>query len=99
MLRSSLARGLLRLAAVAALAGPLTPALPTPSSAQEYSCPGLRTCSKVRSCREAVHSWCVCGYRRADRDKDGVPCENVCGQSNAASLERIATIKAALGCR
>ncbi|WP_244423629.1 hypothetical protein [Nitratireductor pacificus] len=34
-------------------------------------------CKSVSSCREAVIMWCN-GYRRADGDGDGIPCENVC---------------------
>lgn len=36
-----------------------------------------RSCKAVRSCEEAVILWCS-GYRRADGDNDGIPCENVC---------------------
>ncbi|WP_183751504.1 excalibur calcium-binding domain-containing protein [Pseudochelatococcus contaminans] len=35
------------------------------------------TCKQARSCDEAVREWCA-GYARADRDNDGIPCENVC---------------------
>nr|WP_265516267.1 excalibur calcium-binding domain-containing protein [Nitratireductor luteus] len=35
------------------------------------------SCKAVSSCREAVVMWCN-GYRRADGDGDGIPCENVC---------------------
>ena len=61
-------------------------------------CPGSRYCSKVRSCREAVHSWCVCGYDRADADDDKVPCENLCGDSTESNLERVRRIMTALQC-
>lgn len=36
-----------------------------------------RTCKQVASCAEAVELWCS-GYRRADADGDGIPCENIC---------------------
>ncbi len=36
-----------------------------------------RSCQAVSTCREAVEMWCG-GYRRADGDGDGIPCENVC---------------------
>lgn len=42
-----------------------------PASAQSW------TCKRARSCEEAVERWCG-GYRAADRDRDGIPCENVC---------------------
>lgn len=65
--------------------------------AQLYAC-GL-TCGQVSSCREAVYQWCVCGYSRADGDRDGVPCETVCGQSSASSLARVRELKEEFGCR
>lgn len=37
-----------------------------------------RSCSAASSCAEAVELWCS-GYTRADRDKDGIPCESLCG--------------------
>lgn len=51
-----------------------------------------RTCKDVSSCREAVELWCG-GYRRADRDKDGVPCENVC-----PSKDLVDQIRTEIGC-
>jgi|GEM_PF-5016852 len=65
--------------------------------AQRYACG--RTCGQVSSCREAVYQWCVCGYSRADGDRDGVPCETVCGQSSASSLARVRGFKDEFGCR
>lgn len=35
------------------------------------------SCKQASSCEEAVQMWCD-GYRRADGDRDGIPCENVC---------------------
>ncbi|MFY0679887.1 MAG: excalibur calcium-binding domain-containing protein [Thalassovita sp.] len=66
-------------------------------TAQRYSCG--KNCSEVRSCEEAVYQWCVCGYRRADADNDGVPCENHCGQSSQSNLRRIKSIKTQFDCR
>lgn len=51
-----------------------------------------RTCKQVASCEEAVELWCN-GYRRADADKDGIPCENICH-----SLEQVEEIRSAIGC-
>ncbi|MDI6028664.1 excalibur calcium-binding domain-containing protein [Corticibacterium sp. UT-5YL-CI-8] len=45
-----------------------------------------RTCKQVSSCREAVQLWCG-GYRRADADNDGIPCENIC--RNKAEVDAI----------
>jgi hypothetical protein len=63
---------------------------------QSYSCG--RNCGEVRSCREAVYQWCVCGYRRADGDNDGVPCEKVCGQSSSRNISNVRQIMSELGC-
>lgn len=51
-----------------------------------------QTCKQVSSCQEAVELWCN-GYRRADADKDGIPCENICH-----SLEQVEEIRSAIGC-
>ena len=51
-----------------------------------------RSCKAVSSCREAVEMWCG-GYTRADADKDGIPCENVC--SSKAEVDKI---RAEIGC-
>jgi hypothetical protein len=50
------------------------------------------TCKQVGSCEEAVQIWCN-GYSGADRDDDGIPCENVCH-----SLEQVNQIRQSLGC-
>jgi hypothetical protein len=50
------------------------------------------TCQTVSSCREAVELWCG-GYRRADGDGDGIPCENVC-----RSLSQVEAIKKEIDC-
>lgn len=36
-----------------------------------------QSCKAAKSCAEAVEMWCE-GYSAADRDDDGIPCENVC---------------------
>ncbi|MCO5071591.1 MAG: excalibur calcium-binding domain-containing protein [Rhizobiaceae bacterium] len=50
------------------------------------------SCKQVRSCREAVEIWCG-GYSRADADKDGIPCENICH-----SREEVDQIREEIGC-
>lgn len=50
------------------------------------------TCKQVSSCEEAVQIWCN-GYRRADGDGDGIPCENVCH-----SVEQVEEIRSSRGC-
>lgn len=51
-----------------------------------------RTCKQVSSCEEAVELWCG-GYRRADADGDGIPCENVCHR-----LDQVEEIRTRIGC-
>ncbi|MCA2008867.1 excalibur calcium-binding domain-containing protein [Tritonibacter mobilis] len=63
---------------------------------QSYSCG--KTCGQVRSCKEAVYQWCICGYSRADGDNDGVPCEKVCGQSTPGNVSNVRSIRRELGC-
>ncbi|TKT83056.1 excalibur calcium-binding domain-containing protein [Aquamicrobium sp. LC103] len=53
---------------------------------------GARSCKQVSSCEEAVELWCG-GYRRADGDGDGIPCENVC-----SSKEEVDRIREEIGC-
>ena len=36
------------------------------------------TCSDMRSCEEA-YEYLRQGYTKLDRDRDGVPCESICG--------------------
>ena len=62
-------------------------------------CPRRQYCTAVGSCPAAVHLWCVCGYSRADADKDGVPCEDLCGEGSDASRARVREIMSALNCR
>lgn len=51
-----------------------------------------QSCKAMRSCREAVQAWCN-GYKGADRDDDGIPCENVC-----KSKAQVDKIKVEIGC-
>jgi hypothetical protein len=50
------------------------------------------SCKQMSSCEDAVALWCS-GYRRADGDNDGIPCENVCH-----SLEQVQEIVSRQGC-
>jgi endonuclease YncB( thermonuclease family) len=49
----------------------------TPSSAPQ--CGSRRTCGEMKSCEEARFHLAQCGLSGLDRDKDGVPCEALCG--------------------
>lgn len=37
-----------------------------------------RTCGQMTSCEQAKQAL-RCGHTRLDRDKDGIPCETICG--------------------
>ena len=36
------------------------------------------SCKQYSNCAEAVENWSAGNHSRADGDKDGIPCENVC---------------------
>tara|TARA_B100000378_G_scaffold220910_1_gene184330 strand:+ start:288 stop:569 length:282 start_codon:yes stop_codon:yes gene_type:complete len=65
---------------------PMTPAVLPIEQAAGWSC------ARASSCAEAVRQWCN-GYRRADGDNDGIPCENVC-----RSLAEVRRIRGQIGC-
>lgn len=45
-----------------------------------FSCSSLpRYCKNMDSCEQAEFALKQCGMRNLDRDRDGIPCENVCG--------------------
>ena len=45
---------------------------------QKYECGKKRYCSQMTSCEEAIFYYKVCGLKRLDRDRDGIPCEKIC---------------------
>ncbi len=46
----------------------------------KFSCnSGKRYCKHMNSCAEARFHLTQCGLKRLDRDKDGIPCESICG--------------------
>lgn len=47
---------------------------------QQFSCDdGKRTCKDMDSCADAKFHLNQCGMKKLDRDRDGVPCESICG--------------------
>lgn len=46
---------------------------------QTFKCAGKRKCGEMASCEEARFYLTKCGVGSLDRDKDGVPCESLCG--------------------
>ena len=50
------------------------------SDAEQFSCDdGKRTCKDMDSCDDAKFHLHQCGMQKLDRDRDGVPCESICG--------------------
>lgn len=80
------------LAAAGLLAAPAAYATPAAETALTPLILAQRTCGDARNCREAVIMWCN-GYRRADGDNDGIPCERVC-----RSRAQVNEIRAQIGC-
>ena len=75
----------------AAAAAPMSDGMPAWNSV-EFLLAAALSCKQVNSCEEALQLWCD-GYRRADGDGDGIPCENVCH-----SKEQVDLIRAQIGC-
>ena len=51
----------------------------TQAQATSFSCSGKRFCRHMTSCSEAQFYLSQCRISRLDRDKDGIPCESICG--------------------
>ena len=49
------------------------------ASFEGYDC-SKKYCKHMTSCNEAYYKYSQCGHTRLDVDKDGVPCENLCGR-------------------
>ncbi len=45
----------------------------------EFKCGQKKYCKQMTSCKEAYFYLKKCGIKRLDRDKDGIPCEKICG--------------------
>jgi len=50
-----------------------------PDEPTAFTCAGKRTCGQMTSCAEARFYLSNCGVGTLDRDRDGVPCESLCG--------------------
>ena len=51
-------------------------------------------CTDYLTCKDAVIAWCQGAHPKADGDRDGIPCENVC-----LSKEQVEKIKAEIKCK
>jgi hypothetical protein len=61
-----------------------TPALAQAQPAQTpWRCGEKRYCTQMTSCAEARFHFETCGLRRLDGDRDGIPCERLCGQGGS----------------
>lgn len=59
---------------------PQAPAAPSRSgNASGFTCGGKTVCREMTSCAEARFYLTECGLTRLDRDRDGIPCESICG--------------------
>lgn len=45
---------------------------------RKIECGNCKYCSEIKSCAEAYFLLNQCGCSSLDRDKDGIPCENLC---------------------
>lgn len=50
------------------------------ATALAYDCAEKR-CAEMSTCAEAHYKFTVCGQSKRDGDNDGIPCENVCGDT------------------
>ena len=48
-----------------------------------YNCSQCSACYKTKSCQLANYCLKQCGKKSLDRDHDGIPCENICGTTQA----------------
>ncbi len=44
----------------------------------KYNC-SKNYCKYMTDCKEAYYKLNKCGMKALDRDRDGIPCENICG--------------------
>jgi hypothetical protein len=59
-----------------------------PAAGTPWRCGEKTYCTQMSSCAEAMFHFQSCGLQRLDRDRDGVPCETLCGQSRGGSTRR-----------
>ncbi|MCD8212610.1 MAG: excalibur calcium-binding domain-containing protein [Campylobacter sp.] len=54
------------------------------SGDEKFDC-SKRYCKEMSSCDEAIYYFKKCGRDNFDRDGDGIPCKNVCGEKSNKS--------------
>lgn len=55
-------------------------AQPTQPWAHRHACGNKRHCKEMANCQEAKYYLSQCGLTGLDRDRDGIPCESLCGK-------------------
>ena len=48
------------------------------SNDKKEQCREKKYCKDMKSCKEAIFHLEVCGNKKLDKDRDGIPCENIC---------------------
>lgn len=48
------------------------------NSYAEVDCGNPKKCKEMKTCQEAKEYYKKCNLKKLDRDRDGIPCENVC---------------------
>ena len=66
----------------------LAPLLAIPA----YGCLLEKTCKQMESCAEAAYYLNVCGHGKRDGDGDGIPCESICGKTQADYQRRRSSV-------
>ena len=56
-------------------------ALTLAAASPAFGCWPEKTCSQMKSCAEAAYYLTICGHGKRDGDDDGIPCEELCGQT------------------
>jgi hypothetical protein len=85
-MRSSMPR--IALVLLAVLAPGLAAAQAPRQPGQPWRCGEQTYCTQMTSCAEAMFHFRSCGLTRLDRDRDGMPCETLCGQGGRGGSTR-----------
>jgi hypothetical protein len=81
-------RPVLGVALALALAAPAGAQMPRRDAPAGWRCGEKTYCTQMTSCAEAMFHFQVCGLARLDGDRDGMPCERLCGQGSRPGSTR-----------
>lgn len=59
-----------------------------PHPAAAFDCTEIK-CGAMSSCAEAHYKLTVCGHAKRDGDRNGIPCEDICGSDTATYQARV----------